>query len=92
MGEILGLGLGHDPGPLVTPEADRARLAELRDGTFARRRGREQAQLDDAGQHEFLNWACLARAMDDLGYHPEIVDFVESYVFNSSKCFAVFER
>jgi hypothetical protein len=60
--------------------------------TFALRRGLEQGQLDDAGQHEFLKWACLARAMDELGYHPEIVDFVESYVFNSSKCFAVFER
>jgi hypothetical protein len=28
--------------------------------------------------------------LSELGYRAEIVDFVESHVFNSSKCFAVF--
>ena len=72
--------------------ADRARFEELRNNSFASWRNLQQAQLDDAGQNELLNWICLAGAMDELGYHAEIVDFVESYVFNSSKCFAVFER
>jgi hypothetical protein len=91
MAEILGLGLSHYSGPPVPPKAW-PRMLQTNVGTFARRRGLEQAQLDDAGQHEFLNWVCLSGAMDELGYRAEIVDFVESYVFNSSKCFAAFER
>ena len=46
--------------------------------------------LDKSGQHEVLNWICLAGAMSELGQKVEIVDYVESYVFNSSKCFALF--
>ncbi len=39
-----------------------------------------------------LNWVCLAGAMAELGYKAEIVDYVETYVFNSSKCFALFHQ
>lgn len=46
--------------------------------------------LEDAGQHEFLNWVCLAGAMHALGRRAEIVDYVESWIFNSDKCFAIF--
>jgi len=28
--------------------------------------------------------------MDALGRKPEIIDYVESYLFNSNKCFALF--
>jgi len=28
--------------------------------------------------------------MDSLGRKPEIIDYVESYLFNSDKCFALF--
>ena len=71
-------------------ESDRARLEELRDGRFAEWRDLTLAQIEDAGQQEFLNWICLAGAMHELGRRAEIVDYVESYVFNSDKCFAVF--
>lgn len=37
-----------------------------------------------------LNWVCLAGAMTELDHQPSIVDFVETHLFNSSKCFAVF--
>jgi hypothetical protein len=37
-----------------------------------------------------LNWVCLAGAVDALGVKPEIIDYVESYLFNSNKCFALF--
>jgi hypothetical protein len=37
-----------------------------------------------------LNWICLAGAMHALGRRAETVEWVETYVFNSSKCFAVF--
>jgi hypothetical protein len=33
---------------------------------------------------------CLGGAMHALGREPEIVDYVESYIFNSDKCFALF--
>ena len=48
------------------------------------------AQIEDAGQQEFLNWVCLGGAMHALGREPVIVDYVESYIFNSDKCFALF--
>ncbi len=46
------------------------------------------AQLDDAGDQEFRNWICLSGAMG--GYKAEIVDYLETYIFNSNKCFAIF--
>ncbi len=71
-------------------EADRARLAELRDGRLTRWRQLSTPALEEAGQQELLNWVCLAGAMDALGQRGEVVDWVETYVFNSSKCFALF--
>ncbi len=71
-------------------ESDRARLAELRNGDHARWRDITRAQVEDAGQHELLNWVTLAGAMSELGQRAQIVDWVESYIFNSAKCFAVF--
>jgi hypothetical protein len=71
-------------------ESDAARLTELKAGTFARWRELSLAAVEAAGQHEFLNWICLAGAMHALGRRAEVVDYVQSYVFNSNKCFAVF--
>jgi hypothetical protein len=71
-------------------ESDRARFAELRDGRLDRWRALTTAQIEDAGQQELLNWVCLAGAMHALGRRAEVVDWVETWVFNSSKCFAVF--
>ena len=70
--------------------SDRARLAELREGTFACWRDLKRTQLEAAGQHEFLNWVALAGAMTELGKKAEVLDYVESNVLNSNKCFAVF--
>jgi hypothetical protein len=71
-------------------DADRARFEELKAGTFACWRDLSLADVEASGQHEFLNWLCLAGAMHALGRRAEVVDYVESYVFNSDKCFAVF--
>jgi len=70
--------------------ADRARFDELASGKLARWRELTTEQIEDAGQQEFLNWVCLGGAMHALGREPEIVDYVESYIFNSDKCFALF--
>jgi hypothetical protein len=71
-------------------ESDRARFEELRGGRYDAWRRLTTAQMEGAGQHELLNWVCLAGAMAELSRKPEIVDYVETYVFNSNKCFALF--
>ena len=68
-------------------EADRARFEELRDGRAACWRDLAMKDIEDAGQQEFLNWVCLGGALSELGYAPKIIDFVQTYIFNSSKCF-----
>jgi hypothetical protein len=70
--------------------ADRRLHADLLDGGFARWRDLSLASLEEAGQHELLNWICLAGAMAEIGRKAEVVDYVESLLFNSSKCFAAF--
>ncbi len=70
-------------------EADRKRYEDLKGGGFTRWGELSRDEIDDAGQAEILNWICLAGAMTELGRRIEVVDYVETYVFNSSKCFAV---
>ncbi len=69
---------------------DRARFDELSSGKLSRWRELTTEQIEDAGQQEFLNWVTLGGAMSELNREPEIIDYVESYIFNSDKCFAVF--
>jgi hypothetical protein len=47
------------------------------------------AQLEESAQQEVLNWFALAGAMKELGLKLEYSDFVETWVFNSSKVAAV---
>ncbi len=72
-------------------EADRARYEELLAGEFGRWKEMPLTQLEDSGQHEMLNWMCLAGAMDALGRKPTYTEFVESWTANSNKIFATFE-
>jgi hypothetical protein len=67
-------------------EADRARFEDLRDGRFPTWKDLDLAQIEDAGQQELLNWVCLAGAMTELGLTPQVLDYSETYIFNSSKC------
>jgi hypothetical protein len=68
--------------------ADRARFAELERGQHARWQYLTTDDLVDAGQHEFLNWVCLAGAMAERT--PEIVAWTDTYVSGAGKCAAVF--
>lgn len=45
-----------------------------------------------AGQHEMLNWFCLAGAVTSLDLKLSWSEFRPSDVFNSNKCFALFEE
>jgi hypothetical protein len=68
--------------------SDRARLEELKQGNSARWRALGRAELEDAGQHEFLNWVTLAGAMAEVGSNAEVIDYIETWILNSNKCFA----
>ena len=70
-------------------DSDRQRFEELKAGNYAAWRNISTAQIEDAGQQEMLNWMCLAGAMEELDHKPEIIDYIETYVSNSSKCIAV---
>jgi hypothetical protein len=71
-------------------EADRARYEELKSGRFVDWHRIGIREIEESGQHEVLNWITLAGAMAELGQQAQIIEYAESYVFNSSKCFALF--
>jgi hypothetical protein len=72
-------------------EADRLLFTALRDGDYDTWRDYPLSAIEQSGQHELLSWMCLAGAMKDLGRTPDWTEFVESYIFNSGKGFALFE-
>ena len=78
---------------MVWPDvaSDKLRYEELAKGDYKAWKDISVAQLEDAGQYEMLNWVCLAGAMDELNQKPTHTEFVESYVFNSSKVIAIME-
>jgi hypothetical protein len=71
--------------------ADRALYEKLRDGEYQAWRQTPLSALEESGQQEMLNWMCLAGAMAELGRRPQEAEFVQTYIFNSSKCFAFFK-
>ena len=72
-------------------ESDRARFEEFQAGDYDAWRRVTTSQIEAAGQQEMLNWMCLAGAMEELDRKPEILDYIETYVFNSEKCMAIFK-
>lgn len=70
--------------------ADRQRFEELRRRDYGAWACLDLEQIEQSGQNEFLNWICLAGAMSELNHDVDIIDYVETYIFNSSKCFASF--
>ncbi len=71
-------------------EADRVLLEHLRAGDYDTWRDLPLERLEASGQHEVLNWVCLAGAMAELGAKMELVDWVETWIFNAPKCQAIF--
>ena len=72
-------------------DADRALYDALQAADYATWRQRPLSAIEDSGQQEMLNWMCLVGAMNELGRRPTETAYVQSYIFNSNKCFAVFE-
>jgi len=71
-------------------DSDRKRLTELKDNRFAVWGDIDRETIEAAGHHEFLNWVCLAGAMAETGGKSQVIDYVETYVLNSNKCFVMF--
>src|SRR5581483_10105201 len=69
-------------------ESDRQHLEQLARGEFHVWRELDAAELRRSGQHEMRNWICLAGAME--GREVQVVTYAETFVFNSSKCVAIF--
>jgi len=53
-----------------------------------KQRNLDPQQLNNSGQHEFLNWICLAGAMEER--KPRLLLLSESYLFNSNRMVVVF--
>jgi hypothetical protein len=72
-------------------EADRRYYEAFRKGDWESWRHTTIEEAEDRGHHELLNWFCLAGAMHALGRGgPDESVFLESWITNSDKVFAVF--
>jgi len=70
--------------------ADRRLYEALRAGDYETWRNTPLAAIEESGQQEMLNWFMLAGAMEELGRKPDACAFIETWTFNSNKCFAAF--
>lgn len=72
-------------------EADKRYYEALKNGDWELWRNTTLEEVEDRGHHELLNWFCLAGAMHELGHKkPDESVFLESWITNSDKVFAVF--
>jgi hypothetical protein len=71
-------------------DSDRKMLDALKAGDYDTWRQRTIEETEAAGHHELLNWHVLVGAMDALDRRADVLDYVETFIFQSDKCFAVF--
>ena len=72
-------------------EADKYYYEALKNGNWELWRNTTLAEVEERGHHELLNWFCLAGAMHELGRgKPDESVFLESWITNSDKVFAVY--
>lgn len=78
----------------ITPDtaADEKLYSLFAAGDFDQWQATPTRDIVDSGQHEMLNWFCLTGAAEELGLTLAWSDLVTTDVFNSNKCFAVFEE
>jgi catalytic LigB subunit of aromatic ring-opening dioxygenase len=78
---------------LVFPDvaADKRYYEALKKGDVDLWRKTTLEEVEDRGHHELLNWFCLVGAMNELGRpKPDESVFLESWITNSDKVFAVY--
>jgi len=71
-------------------ECDRRLFNALKAGDYDVWRSTSLRAIEDSGQHEMLNWFCLAGAMSELGHKPKQAAFFETYIMNSNKVITTF--
>src|SRR5271166_459066 len=67
--------------------ADRLLFDALSHADYDTWRKRSLKDMEQAGQHEMLNWMALMGAMETLHRRPVVQDYAETHVFMSEKCF-----
>ena len=70
-------------------EFDSQRHDELCQGEQRKWRDIENSAIDDAGSQEFKNWICLAGVVEER--KAKVIDYLDTWIFNSQKCFATFK-
>ncbi|MEQ8692345.1 MAG: hypothetical protein RIC89_16115 [Pseudomonadales bacterium] len=68
-------------------EFDLARVNELKQGQQRTWAELSNDAIEDAGCQEFKNWICLAGAFPER--QATILDYLDTWIFNSQKCFAL---
>ena len=71
-------------------EEDRKYFEALKAGDYETWRTTPLDEIEASGHHEVLNWHCLVGAMAEAGRTPDEARFLESWLCNSDKAFAVF--
>ena len=71
-------------------ESDKRYYDALCSGDYDTWRNTTIEEAEDRGHHELLNWFCLVGAMSELDRKPTEAVFMESWISNSNKTFAVF--
>ncbi len=69
--------------------ADRRLYDALRAADYETWRNYPAAAIEESGQQELLNWMCLAGALAELKRRPRETAFIDTWIFNSTKCFLV---
>ena len=67
--------------------ADRTLFDALRTCNYDAWRNYSAASVEESGQQEILIWMCLAGALAELRRTPAETEFIDTWIFNSSKCF-----
>jgi hypothetical protein len=71
-------------------ETDKKLYNAMIEGNWDYWRDYPLASIEDNGDQETLNWFGLIGAMAELNRKPDWTNFVEGWIFNSPKAFAVF--
>lgn len=70
-------------------EADRKLYEALKSGDYQVWRDYPAHEIEACGQQEVLNWSCLAGALHALSRVPAETEFIDTWIFNSSKVFVM---
>jgi hypothetical protein len=68
-------------------ESDRLHVEQLKAGQQRRWADLTNVQINESGEQEFRNWICMAGVVPERT--PTYVEYIETWIFNSPKCFTI---